>query len=269
MTARTKSIACSFGVVSVGALVLLFSAVADARFGVNHLIGFGANRAGGIGGNDANTVLLLHCDGPNTSQTFTDSSSGGTDSPRMFTARGNAQIDTSESQLGGASCLFDGTGDSFDTADSSDFQYGTGDFTIDVWIRPASISLLLSHTIIAQIDDSVGPNIQWGLTLFAGGTLKFTSNVTDITVNGNSVLSTGVWYHVAVQRDGNNFTIFLDGVSDGTATSSAIIDHPAGKLVEVGGNAGVLYFDGWIDELRVSNVARYSGNFTPPTVPYD
>jgi len=35
-----------------------------------------------------------------------------------------------------------------------------------------------------------------------------------------------------------------------------------------GGGPGQTYFNGKMDEIRISNVARWTANFTPPTIPY-
>jgi len=58
-------------------------------------------------GIDSSTKLLSHCNGADTSTSFPDSSF----SAHSVTANGNAQVDTAESQFGGASALFDGSGD--------------------------------------------------------------------------------------------------------------------------------------------------------------
>src|SRR5690554_1699309 len=79
----------------------------------------------------ASVVLLLHGDGTDGSTTITDNS-GSAHSP---TVNGNSQIDTAESQFGGASVLFDGSGDYLEYADSADWDFGTGDFTVEFWMR--------------------------------------------------------------------------------------------------------------------------------------
>ena len=89
-----------------------------------------SKRDSGAGGG-AQTVLLLHCDGTDGATTFTDSS----DTSHTVTANGNAQIDTDQSKFGGASGLFDGTGDYLSIPDSADWDFGTGDWTIDFLIR--------------------------------------------------------------------------------------------------------------------------------------
>ena len=62
----------------------------------------------------------------------------GSTTPRIakiVTANGNARITTGQSEFGGASGLFDGSGDYLSTPDSADWYFGTGDFTIDFWVR--------------------------------------------------------------------------------------------------------------------------------------
>jgi hypothetical protein len=88
-------------------------------------------------GNDAFTKILLHMDGTNGSTTFTDTNAGG--SAHTWTANGNAQISTAQSKFGGASGLFDGTGDYITTPDHADYTLGSGDFTIDLWFNCTAV----------------------------------------------------------------------------------------------------------------------------------
>jgi hypothetical protein len=90
--------------------------------------------AGGGGGPDpnwANVVLLMGFEGADASTTFVDESSVG----RTMTAIGNAQIDTAQFKFGAASGLFDGSGDVVTAADSADWDFGSGDFTIEMFVR--------------------------------------------------------------------------------------------------------------------------------------
>jgi hypothetical protein len=72
----------------------------------------------------ASVSALLHFDGSDGSTTFTDVT--GT----IWTANGNAQIDTAQSVFGGASGLFDGTGDFITTPDATKFSLSNADFCI-------------------------------------------------------------------------------------------------------------------------------------------
>src|SRR3972149_9214360 len=66
---------------------------------------------------DSYTKLLLHMDGANGSTTFTD------EMGQAVTANGNAQISTAQSKFGGASGLFDGTGDYLSVPASADWDF--------------------------------------------------------------------------------------------------------------------------------------------------
>lgn len=90
-----------------------------------------------VGGNDQYTKLLLHCDGADASTTFTDASQAAHGNA---TPNGNAQVDTAQSKFGGASALFDGTGDFLSYADHADWHFGSGDFMADFWVRFNSVS---------------------------------------------------------------------------------------------------------------------------------
>ncbi len=96
---------------------------------------------------DPNTKLLLHMDGSNGSTNFVDSAQS-----RSVTANGNAQISTSQYKFGGASGYFDGSGDYLTVPDSSDWTFGTGDFTIDLWVRFSALqdSSFVSQTYLAS-----------------------------------------------------------------------------------------------------------------------
>ena len=78
---------------------------------------------------DKYTKLLLHCNGADESAVFTD------EAGKTVTRNGGAQIDTAQYKFHGASGLFDGTGDYLSLADSDDWDFGTGNFTVETWLR--------------------------------------------------------------------------------------------------------------------------------------
>lgn len=215
-------------------------------------------------GIDSYTKLMLHMDGADTSTTFTDSAL----TPKTVTANGNAQIDTALSKFGGASGLFDGTGDYLSTAASSDFDFGTGDFTIDLWhyssiTQPDGTGIVAGYT---------GAGTGWLVAITDTGHLFFLANGTD-QFECSSVVPLSSWVHIAIVRSGNVLTAYQNGVSVGTLTVTA------GHTVNTDGNGIVVgrartdvdnsYFTGSLDELRISKgIARWTTNFTPPTLAY-
>ena len=91
--------------------------------------------------------------------------------------------------------------------------------------------------------------------------------------SGNSTTCSGVnaqvgrWYHVAVTRDsGGTRRFFVDGILVRTETASPAPSDSSGRLTlgRAGDHNGE-YFPGLVDEVRISNISRYSTNFTPPT----
>jgi hypothetical protein len=78
-------------------------------------------------------------------------------------------------------------------------------------------------------------------------------------------------YHVAVVRNGATCKIFIDGVSQTITEIVAFTDGSVdiGSTLRVGGGISSGYWNGWIDELRISKgIARWTEDFTPPTEPY-
>ncbi|MBI4115398.1 MAG: LamG domain-containing protein [Candidatus Omnitrophica bacterium] len=210
----------------------------------------------GAGGIDASAVLMLHANGTDASATFTDSSQ----TPKTLTANGNAQIDTAQSKFGGASALFDGSGDYLSIPDSADWDFGTGDFTIDFWVR--------FNTVGTQVfvDRNAG---DIAVRRGSDGTLKFSINGNDQIVSATWSPSVNVWYHIAAVRSGTSAYLFVNGVQLGsTGTSSHNITGTTGMAVGARGD-GYTPIDGWMDEVRISKgIARWTSNFTPPTGEY-
>jgi hypothetical protein len=219
----------------------------------------------------ANVKALLHMDGTNGSTTFTDSSSAA----RAVTAVGNAQISTSQSKWGGAAGLFDGSGDYLTIASSTDFDFGTGAFTVEMWIRTTQATA--NATLLTR---------EWGGSPFTGGfTLQLNGATNRLNVycadynTGAPMLTASVgghtdgnWHHVAWCRSGNDHRLFLDGISVASVTSSVSLATVT-KNLTIGNDltfgAGARAFNGYIDDLRITKgTALYTSAFAVPTAPF-
>lgn len=219
----------------------------------------------------ANVVALLHFDGTDGSTTFID------ETGKTWTPAGNAQIDTAQSKFGGASGLFDGNGDWLYHGATADFDFGTGDFTIECWLRRASYTddyqgifasdtstfTNDSHTLLV-FGDSTGLSSAIRRRISIGGKV-LDENAANI-VGGELALDT--WYHVAATRSGNTFRLFLDGVLQGSSTYTGTMNFNGGGGTRIGSNrwdGSNGEYHGWIDELRITKgIARYTANFTVP-----
>ena len=78
------------------------------------------------------------------------------------------------------------------------------------------------------------------------------------------------WYHVAVSRDGSNdIRGFVNGTQVGTTqNNSTSMVTTEGLWVGGGYNSTARILDGYMDEIRISNTARYTANFTPDTTEF-
>jgi len=200
-----------------------------------------------------NVSVLLHMDGSNGSTTFTDSSSNSV----AVTGYGNAQISTAQSKFGGASAYFDGDGDYLLSASSlAPFQMGTGDFTVEAFIRPTQSVANYRGLIGLQSGDlDTLYTLSGQLTWYNSGTAAGT-------------IAVDTWQHIAASRQGTSLRTFIDGGLVNTSTNSN--DMTFGRLrVGINGGLNGEFFQGWMDELRITKgVARYTANFTPPTAPF-
>lgn len=201
-----------------------------------------------------NTKSLLHFNGTDGSTTFTDASG------KSWTPNGNAQIDTDQSKFGGASGLFDGVGDYITTPDHSDFSI-LGDFTVEAWIRRTSIGrdaiVDKYNTASAGFLFDVGPSDDLRLILGTGSFIVCSSGATTVPTGGAFV-------HVAGVKDGSTLRVFIGGNQAGTLAVTGTVANYSGLLHIARDPLDTSRdFGGHIDEFRFSNVARYTGNFTP------
>ena len=206
-----------------------------------------------------NTVLCLPMDGSDGSTTFTDSSFYG----RTVTANGNAQIDTAQSKFGGASGLFDGSGDYLRFSGTIDeFSFGTGDFTVMFWVRPGTAT-----GNQALIDFRVGNAGAYPMLLTSGTQLQYYFN-SGFQITGGT-LSANTWYHVCLTRSGSSTKLFVDGTQIGSTytNSSSCVCGTNGPYI--GFDNASYYYNGWMDDLVIlKGTALYTANFTAPTSAY-
>ena len=205
--------------------------------------------------------LLLPFDGSNGATTTSDSSN----SNHAITLNADAQISTAQSKFGNSSALFDGTGDYLSLSASSDWQFGTGDFTIEFWIRFGAgsayqtlwdFNYVSNGALLLQTDNSASPKFR--IYLDYGRTSGY------ITEGSGATLNT--WHHYAFVRSSGTATIYRDGTSTVSGSLTGNID--ASQSVTIGITRGSTDhpFNGYLDDFRITKgSARYTSNFTPPT----
>ena len=160
-------------------------------------------------------------------------------------------------------------------AASSDFSFGTGDWTIEFWVNNSDIS-------------TFGTPIMLGAHNAAGEILIQTHTNGTVHSEIRNDSSAGVsaywpfmplyeWHHVVLQYASGSFYCFLNGyagtIDNGSSGRTGSGSYGGNLAWNIGRRAeNSNFLTGYLDEIRVSNSARYgtgtsttTQNFTPPT----
>jgi len=225
------------------------------------------------GGIDASVVAMYHFDGLDGSTTITDSSGNS----HTGTCHNHAQLDTAVKKIGTASLMFDAAGDDYvSVATHADFQFGTGDFTIDYWIRLTTtdngIPVFFQHDDndnywwLYMPKESIGSEKATFVAYkTAAAVCQYNYTLSNLTMNA--------WHHFALVRNATTFDLYLDGIRCPKVTIFEIgaSSWPVYSAdIDIGGwasNTGMK--SGWMDEIRISKgTARWTSDFIPQEVAY-
>lgn len=206
-----------------------------------------------------NVVVLIPLAGANNGTTLTDYSS----KERAVTRYGDLKTSTAQSVYYGSSGLFDGNGDYFTLADSADWDFGTGDYTLEFWIKPAVNNA--TQTLISSYT-SWAADLWMYFCISSAGKLWYRcgGNVA-INITGTTTVSTSAWSHVAVCRASGTTRLFLNGGIEGSSNTSTSLTCPStvGVGYELYGGAG--FYNGYMSDFRITaGAARYAAAFTVP-----
>jgi hypothetical protein len=198
-----------------------------------------------------NTVMLMHFDNINGATVTTDNAAPA----RVFNFNAPAAISTTQSRWGGSSLGVTGVGN-VTTADSADLKL-TGDFTIELDVYAADVTtnqvltckgtggqISIGAGKVTALDDSAGNQLQ-------GGTL---------TANA--------WNHVALVKFGGVTTLYVNGVASATNSTFGTYGNNAGSMYIGSFSDATANLNGWIEEFRISKIARYKATFTPNDIQF-
>ena len=203
----------------------------------------------------SNTQLLLN---------FTDAAILDSTGRTVLETVADAKSSSVVTKFTGGSISFDGTGDYLAIPISENTGFGTGDFTIEGWAYLNATSGF--STIIANRVNGSDPTTgRWSLA--------FRNTALEFFVNGSALISSGTittstWTHFAITRSSNSVRLFLNGTQVGSTTSLTTSLSSLASWVGANG-AGTETLNGYINDLRVTKgYARYTANFTAPTIPF-
>jgi len=188
-----------------------------------------------------------------------------------ITANGNAQHSTAQSKIGASSLKFDGSGDYLSLSDHNNWDL-LNEFTIEFWMNHNNITK--DQEIIEHWNDI---DNRWGIMWHPSTGLNFFrdkggASYWSINVGSNPAVANNTWYHVAIVRQDDLYIIYKDGIAIKTKTMS-VPDFNCGGMLNIGGMVNYptahRWIDGYLDEFRISNSARYTANFTPSTTAFE
>ena len=219
------------------------------------------------GGQDSNTKVLLNFDrGGGTD--IEDSSNTGGDGYKV-TAYNQASIKASPFGDGKTAMFFDGSNDYLSVGSSTDFDMGTGAFTIEWWMNHLGGNESDGDDMIfSQFTDA---NSRWYIQVKDGHDIKLfsrTSSTTHSEEQWDCNFGLGEWHHFALCRDSNGIRLYMDGTQK-TGSSTSLgqdvfgfdLAWEIGRYADPGNYANM-----YLDEVRVvKGTAVYTSDFDVPT----
>ena len=160
---------------------------------------------------------------------------------------------------------FDGSGDYLTVAWSTDFELGTGDFTIEYYGYSRN-----NGTAITWGADI---NNRFDLGSITEGNVRFfcrSSSSTFIELDAD--VATEKWAHIAAVREGTTFRLYVDGKLEASGTASNTMPNDSSNTLDIGrrryASTGANPYEGFISNVRIiKGTALYTSNFTPPSAP--
>ena len=217
------------------------------------------------------TVLYILGSGTDGSTNILDTGKGA-NCPHAITTVGTIQIDTAQYKFAPSSILFDGAGWLL-LDDSADWDFGTGDFTIDTFLKRSETGTV-RHNIFGQGNAGLTGGYHLGYISASIGTLAlgtFVFGMNDETYNPKTsgVIVDTNWHHIAVVRSGNNLMVALDGTFGSTVdvTGQTYTNSPTKFGVGTLGEFNYSVHEGWMQGFRITRKALWTADFTPPIAP--
>lgn len=214
--------------------------------------------------NDTGTSLLFHFNGTNYSTTFTEATG------KSVTRSGDIRLTTSYKKFGTASANFDGTNDYLILSDSADFDFGSGDFDIAVWLYPTILTGTWRGIVVhrTEYNDDYAFGL-WQNTDYL--TFEYTLDGTTISSVDFTAkkLTINSWNFVAISRKGSRLYCNINGVVQvATISSSAFYNSSENLLIGFAYNR-TYYYKGYMDDLKILKGSTvFADEFTPYTVAY-
>lgn len=186
---------------------------------------------------------------------FTDSSSVAS----AWNSSGSASVSSAQSKFGGKSLALSG-GYIYPSATGSNFAFGNGDFTIEMWVYPTG-----TNDYSRIYDSRPGSQGAYPQMLMQANKIDYYVN-SGLRIAGSVTVSNSTWSHVALCRASGTTRMFINGSQSGSSWSDTTTYLNSDGYPRIGESGiGSAPFSGYIDEIRICTVALYTAAFAAPT----
>ncbi len=222
---------------------------------------------------DTSVSLLCHFNGTNGETTYSSDDVNA----RVATFTGSAKLSTAQKVFGTSSLLLaSATSDYLTFPDSSDWNFGTGDFTIGFRVRFPVIDGSTTHAFCSRINGTTGAGFDFLIGPDSGYyyiefRVSETGDIYNFTITSDALsIVANTWYAVEINRLGNNLYIFLNGVLVGSSTSNVNIPNTSTAFIIGVSEYGTYYFNGYIDEFYLlKGLALHTTTYTLLTAEFN
>jgi hypothetical protein len=176
----------------------------------------------------------------------------------------SAAANSAFSNFYGGSYYFNGSS----TLALSDLNGGTNiaDFTFESWIYLSNTSSQVGF-FSNQTSDNAANTMRIG-TSGSSPYNQIWMKIGSSSLQPSATLVAEKWFHLAVTRSGSTVTIFIDGVSAGTMSTSEAIS-PSGFYLGVAYPTTTFRMNGYMQDVRFYKTAKYTKNFIPASTSPD
>ena len=187
--------------------------------------------------------------------------------PHTVTPLALGRVSTDQVKFGTGSYSSGTSNGGLKVTPATDFGFGQSDFTIEYWFYPTSyvdtLTVDMRPVNTSGAYPSIYPRATGETSYYTNGATRISSTTTATPLNQ--------WSSVALVRYNRLTKLYINGTQQGITYADSTSYLAGNCTIACNGytQTGALPIKGYMDEIRISNIARYTANYTPATEPFD
>ena len=163
----------------------------------------------------------------------------------------------------GSGLVTDATVNGIASSGTKNFPVGASSRTVEAWVKtttPAGAQVFIGY-------GGAGTGTDFLLYVDTDGNFKLSGGGGRCNLDSGIFIGNNVWHHTAVTYDGTTCATYVDGIAGAATVTALVTSADTAFYLGKGSSNQTYYFAGTIDEVRISDVVRYTGAFTPHPYP--